>query len=988
MKKESLDQLKQKLVNAELDYDLAKINIEDIQCQLQRAEKKQRILQKRREKEKAKKLRKAEFNRLHSGPQVTVRVDIYVRAKTKSEERRETSIESLDGTYILRRGNNMRITMYKNVLNQLEKLTYLSTPGFEKVLKSIRDDHFHTVYANISSQVEAIRLTEEGDSTPVEVNDDYEVNIPIAEDASLTTIAFPYININNTNDIFATQNTKYLFDPNSEWIKELKVSNVEYMKNSCLATYIIQTFRQTLLRLRKTNRIYLNYKTLWKMCRPNERYPVNGEYQLSLLQVVPFFKQYKLKFVAVDIFMNIQILYDPKTEWSEKTKRFCQRNKKVSPSTLRVLVHQHHAYPLNHDLDSFDQRVIRLAQEEANALRVSSKFFIRKKKKQKKTEVMLWTPSQIKEYIESYSMDAEKVTILTEYMLEPLLRHYRKGYGITGSYITTTKGFVTSFQIQQKKTIFEIKHPMRDDNQPDMAFKSEDEYDAYMKANDKIYKGLFNETNLSRYSPQFIAVMEQYTRGPISGMFHDDPSYTDRMGTSIDIIKAYTSLMLRMKKFPVGNEFCDFVKYDKESPIEDYHIYVVQSRGIVNTQDVILLDKKFVLMSGITLHEILEHKIPCEILYEWKPISVVPNPMIPKVKELWADESLSIDHKKSIMNINLGCLDKKRNQKNRAEFFEDKKEAHAKRKSNPDCQILAIHITPPTDAADEDYVNLDVGVDMSPKGVDVVTEDDLESTDADFEEDDFQELYLLINSHNKTLEEGFMPISFFKYDLHRLAMWKMYNRLEKADIIVKGMNTDSLFIAHGQEYKLDQYIKANPKDFSDSKGSFKDIGKWNKEEKFCRKKIIKQKQNNLEIDTTCHIPATKVHPEKEEEWETNPAYLQSVMNTFQQNDTYVLSKLPGSGKSTCSNEFIKDKNHLVAHPYNMQKEEMKKNTKLRAVTVSRLLGLGIDGKHRCTPVDVEGIEVIVFDEILALSSESQTKKIARHTRRFTTAFSS
>ncbi len=43
------------------------------------------------------------------------------------------------------------------------------------------------------------------------------------------------------------------------------------------------------------------------------------------------------------------------------------------------------------------------------------------------------------------------------------------------------------------------------------------------------------------------------------------------------------------------------------------------------------------------------------------------------------------------MNINIGCMDKKFNHKNRAEFFSDKKDASAKVQAQENSEMLAVH---------------------------------------------------------------------------------------------------------------------------------------------------------------------------------------------------------------------------------------------------------------------------------------------------------
>ncbi len=519
-----------------------------------------------------------------------------------------------------------------------------------------------------------------------------------------------------------------------------------------------------------------------------------------------------------------------------------------------------------------------------------------------------------------------------------------------------------AFQVQQKETIFEICSVVLKDDQPDLWFEDEKSYTNYLKANEPIYRELFNENHLSRYNHQFYDTMTSCTRGPLIGMFEEDPQYNENGATCLDMIKAYLARLLQMEYFPIGDQFWSFEEYEVGTPIEDYNIYIVRKFNVTKRNETILFNCTEVPMSGITLKYTISINIKCDILFQWKPWRLAANTMKPFVKRLWEDDTVPVERKKMIMNVNLGCLDKTRNEKNRAECFNNKHDAYAKQKKLMNSEVMPFSKEDPNDDNDHD---LDFGVDIpNPKREDNQVPDFLQ-----------QELYLLITTVTKQLQDGFLPISFFKYDLQRLELSKMCHALENFGIQVKGVNVDS-FIAHGQERKLEAFMKKYENAFANNNQLFESIGKWKiQHNKRCRDSLIFQKENKVNVEIS-KVPVAYTKADKEEEWETNPRYLESINQILKTTDTLVLSKFPGCGKSHAVLNFLKGhKKHLVVHPFNNQKEAMKKGYNTKAITTNKLLGLSKDGDRVKKPYDVTGVTAILFDEILMNDDQKKWKII-------------
>jgi hypothetical protein len=176
-----------------------------------------------------------------------------------------------------------------------------------------------------------------------------------------------------------------------------------FKSNSCLAKAIISTFQAT---FRQRKKIRLSYEMLWDIGRPDEPYRESNEYQLTLEQAKRFFQQYNLKLIALDACHNVLMYYDPLDELPPDTDRRAARNK-MSPNILRLLVHQRHAFKLDHDWNSFDQTVDRTTTA-TKELKLSNKYYLRKEPEEDDEEactmdkVFLHTKEQIQSYIHSY----------------------------------------------------------------------------------------------------------------------------------------------------------------------------------------------------------------------------------------------------------------------------------------------------------------------------------------------------------------------------------------------------------------------------------------------------------------------------------------------------------------------------------------------------------------------------------------------------------
>jgi ribosome-associated translation inhibitor RaiA len=241
----------------------------------------------------------------------------------------------------------------------------------------------------------------------------------------------------------------------------------------------------------------------------------------------------------------------------------------MSPYVLRVLVHQNHAFGIDYNQKSFDQRIKHLLDK--TNLQASTKYPLQSEEgtEPSKTQVFHNKHTDIENYIKTFKGKEEYVKIFTSVNIEALLRRFREKYRIIGSNCKAKGNTVSSFQVEQNGTIFDICLATKQTGgQLDLSFKDADVYHHFSEAYAKINRALLTKY-LSKYNKQYYDIMSKYLRGPISGTFvTDDPEYFERNAPSSDMNKAFTARIIQPSYYPVGNQFSIFRPY-KGDPINN-----------------------------------------------------------------------------------------------------------------------------------------------------------------------------------------------------------------------------------------------------------------------------------------------------------------------------------------------------------------------------------------------------------------------------------
>ena len=157
-------------------------------------------------------------------------------------------------------------------------------------------------------------------------------------------------------------------------------------------------------------------------------------------------------------------------------------------------------------------------------------------------------------------------------------------------------------------------------------------------------------------------------------------------------------------------------------------------------------------------------------------------------------------------------------------------------------------------------------------------------------------LYTVQEKRKTKMSEGFLPISFFKYDMQRLAMREMYGTLKSAGLRIIGINTDSLYVQNGSS-TLNTVLKRHADKF-DMTSSYKSIGKWKVEDKlWCPEKKLRVQENTLEIDVVS-VATKEVSIEEEKHWDVKGnKFVRECNKLMRKSNTYIKSDYPGCGKT-------------------------------------------------------------------------------------------
>ena len=722
-----------------------------------------------------------------------------------------------------------------------------------------------------------------------------------------------------------------------------------YKHDACLYTCIINTFYETFknatrIKNDKTYKVVdfeLTYENLWNMLHPNKE--MDTTMFDTINNIIPFFKKYHLSLYCFDIKMNLidEASYVPET-----------RNKKLSPNSMYILLHNNHAYQITAHPNELTKYVNKEIIPQ-NQLEVTSSFNLNNYSScytyiENIEELNLIDFSKMKKN--------EVVFVYYNHSLTILLRDFIQKYNYE-PFIHFNAGRITSLVIRKGEVFINIRDPGEIDSELPQTFSNQEYFTTYNTLDKALYERLLNKNTKSFYNPNFFQIMRKFTRGPLVQAFKNDIPKTYYM---MDYNKAYTSNLLDMKFIPVFNIFDNFTPCtnDEKKKIRDYSFYYIRNikdRDIPDT--FIACNKECDVVTGYLLNRIPKLLEKVNILAVAHPHRLIENNCKSVIEEIYAS-NLDIKHKKFIVNKNIGLCGKFLNNKTTTHTYKDASEAmsHAKKYGG------AINA--------------------------LVLEDINEKFD---EFDNTNMLFILTQKKDSILEDGFLPIQHFIYDIMRLKMQEMYDDLKADNCDIIGIKTDSLYFTlpiekKGKQTIFNKYedLKAIKKDYN----KFDTIGTTRVEQgKGCPTTYIpfngyKEEGNTYFLEESEFIKTRLTLPIIPNIFDINDEYDDiSFNNIFNNQDRiFITASVPGAGKSTALKKYAdhigKDKVIFIC-PYNPlaieYKREGYKSATLHTLTGYTISEDGTEAKSTRKNYDLTGIEVMVFDEVRCFTTKDLQK---------------
>jgi len=689
-----------------------------------------------------------------------------------------------------------------------------------------------------------------------------------------------------------------------------------YKKDSCIYTTIINAYKNAFMKAQQNGRYVnfdLTYESLWNIIHPDKEYDSKKALKDTVLNATRFFEHFKLKFYCIDINYKVIHKYIPESI-----------NKHLNPRSFFVLVHNNHCYEINSELDRLEKIVSDIDENDFDIKEPSNNFYFSQFNK---------SFTFINDIVDLKKINFEKEEKVIVYYTGDLNMLLKKLlYDIDYVPKITCNNFVlTSITIKIGQCQVHISDPSSCQDDINQDFKSAEYYIKFCEYEKKLYENVLSRNNLSTYSESLIDALNTYSRGPIMCSFIN-PTKIPKDILAHDYNKAYTSNLLDLGYIPVFNSFDVFREYKNET-IKDYSIYFVEKIGSAK-DEFILLDKKFNLISGYTLNRV---NINVKILSVCHPSILQLNSSSNVIKQIY-DSDLEIIHKKFIVNKIIGLTGKKYNKISASRLYFDKDEAYTDSKDLEGGRMASLKIP-----------------------VTYKIKKDENGNNEYFPIYDKEKIYIVSNTKKTNLDQGFLPIQFFIYDIMRLKMYNLYQKLSDQGAKIYGMNTDSLYINGDFEYKKKKR----------DNNVFESIGKTRFDvvetyPNYDTKSVIENK-NELDVVPSTVIKEIKIKDE----------FNQELFNEVFNKNTIVILKasIPGAGKTTCLKkyaEYIGKDRVLFVAPYNTLCFEFKEEG-FDSCTLYQLLCIRLQGNtdvQSRSRFSIEDYDCIVFDEIYCYATKN------------------
>ena len=449
---------------------------------------------------------------------------------------------------------------------------------------------------------------------------------------------------------------------------------------------------------------------------------------------------------------------------------------------------------------------------------------------------------------------------------------------------------------------------------------------------------VIKQSNMSNYSEGAMFDIENFFCAPVLGIEREIfDNERDNTFTEIDFTRYYTKIFMMFSFVPVFTKFDEFRPYNGEKidPYARYHIDI-------DYIDPVLCEKGNDIVFGFRLNAIIafmaKYARKAPVIKAWMQPSIL-NPCDFKriIENVYDDEELADEHKKSIVNCLYGNCIKRIARKNKA--------------------IVSNEEQP-------DSLNVKFG----------------------------DKRYIAIKKARKQFRQGFYYIGAMVLEMARIKMSNMRWALKDAAIRIIGIRTDALYIRKEDEEEA-RSLLAETLDFAANitGDKFDKIGSIRfADKRFANLPTMEYRTNGFEpfpVPGDYQLlspPISHVEPlpNTHLETETHAGYDPEELARLVKDKNYYLSALgAGSGKTHAITAHVA--NPLLVSPFNQQKCELSNKNTIKTCTIANLFNMHVcdnDGMDAGAPSLgtnsslLEGIEHIHFDE-MSLCTSAQMERI-------------
>ena len=263
---------------------------------------------------------------------------------------------------------------------------------------------------------------------------------------------------------------------------------------------------------------------------------------------------------------------------------------------------------------------------------------------------------------------------------------------------------------------------------------------AFNDAMNLFKRAMFHESHRSTYSDDLFAL---FHHGKKAQLWRRFDAQSPDISVGVDVKSAYPAAAMKMDFIPVFLKTDRFRSYDGER-IDDYSIYLVRNDTPNDVLRYILADRPLCGITGFVLNRC---DMNFDIVAVCKPSHLARCPYKDLVRDLFNNDAIVDDSKKSLSNYPIGMMGKTKDQREYGYFCKTWEEA--RRISN--------EVTP----------RPDLGGFIATRRSDTVE-----------------------------LADGFYPFQFFVYDINRLQMLNLARSLIAGGAKIYGILTDKIWCDH------------------------------------------------------------------------------------------------------------------------------------------------------------------------------------------------